>query len=225
VRISELSRESGVPTATIKYYLREGLLPPGERTSATQARYDAGHLARLRLIRALVGPARLSLATVRRVLETIDRPPDSALAMLGAASHALGTTEQTGTEGDRAGADRSGTDRSGADRSGADRAAARRIVADLGWSVTPDTPALADLAQALAAIEEAGLDLIGGGVQRYAEMARELADAEVATVPTDSPDAAIRQAVLGTVLIEPLLIALRRLALQDAAVRRFGAGS
>ncbi|HOZ59840.1 MAG TPA: MerR family transcriptional regulator, partial [Nakamurella multipartita] len=40
VRISELSRASGVPTATIKYYLREKLLHEGVLTSATQARYD-----------------------------------------------------------------------------------------------------------------------------------------------------------------------------------------
>jgi hypothetical protein len=38
----------------------------------------------------------------------------------------------------------------------------------------------------------------------------------------ESPQTAVRQAVLGTILIEPLLIALRRLALQDAAARRFG---
>lgn len=31
MRISELSRRSGVPMATIKYYRREGLLPEGAR--------------------------------------------------------------------------------------------------------------------------------------------------------------------------------------------------
>ena len=54
MRISELSSRSGVPVATIKYYLREGLLPAGERTSATQARYGDAHVERLRLVRALV---------------------------------------------------------------------------------------------------------------------------------------------------------------------------
>nr|MDT0525976.1 MerR family DNA-binding transcriptional regulator [Streptomyces sp. DSM 41633] len=37
MRLAELSERSGVPTATIKYYLREGLLPAGRRISATQA--------------------------------------------------------------------------------------------------------------------------------------------------------------------------------------------
>jgi len=42
-----------VSTATIKYYLREGLLRPGEAVGATQASYDEGHVERLRLIRVL----------------------------------------------------------------------------------------------------------------------------------------------------------------------------
>ncbi|RAC11977.1 MerR family transcriptional regulator, partial [Burkholderia multivorans] len=57
MRISELSRRSDVPVATIKYYLREGLLPAGERTSATQAVYTDAHVNRLALIRALLGQA------------------------------------------------------------------------------------------------------------------------------------------------------------------------
>jgi DNA-binding transcriptional MerR regulator len=56
--MAELSRSSGVPVATIKYYLREGLLPPGAATSATRAEYDEAHLRRLRLTRALEDPGR-----------------------------------------------------------------------------------------------------------------------------------------------------------------------
>ncbi|WP_346281659.1 MerR family DNA-binding transcriptional regulator, partial [Pseudonocardia sp.] len=33
MRMAELSARTGVPIPTIKFYLREGLLPPGERTS------------------------------------------------------------------------------------------------------------------------------------------------------------------------------------------------
>lgn len=201
MRISELSRVSGVPTATIKYYLREGLLHSGELTSATQARYDDSHVARLRLIRALLGPARLSVATTKSVLEAVDDPPESSFQLLGRASAAL--TAGGGEEDDPT---------------------ARELVDQLGWRIEPGTPALADLAAALSAIDEAQLSLIDGGVRRYAELIHEIATGEVSTVPTESPEAAIRQAVLGTVLIEPLMIALRRLALQDAAARRFSPG-
>ena len=72
MRISELSRTSRVPTATIKYYLRERLLHEGRLTSATQAQYDGTHVARLRLIRALLGPAGLSVVKARQVLDAVD---------------------------------------------------------------------------------------------------------------------------------------------------------
>jgi DNA-binding transcriptional MerR regulator len=200
VRISELSRRSGVPTATIKYYLREGLLPAGELTSATQAQYGESHVARLRLIRALLGPARLSIAAVRDVLATVDDPPESPLDLLGRVSMAVSAEPEPDE----------------------DLEPARRLVDRLGWRIAEDSPALADLARAVAAIEEAQLPLIDGGLERYAAVVGNLAVEEVGSVPTESPEASVRQAVLGTILIEPLLVALRRLALQDAAARRFG---
>ncbi len=46
MRISELSRRSGVSIPTIKYYLRDGLLPAGRATAANQADYDEDHLRR-----------------------------------------------------------------------------------------------------------------------------------------------------------------------------------
>src|SRR4028119_2159610 len=51
MRLSDLSAASGVPVATVKYYLREGLVPPGRLTAATQAQYAASHLPRPRLVR------------------------------------------------------------------------------------------------------------------------------------------------------------------------------
>ncbi len=73
MRISELSRQSGVPVATIKFYLREGLLPDGERTSAHPGPVRREHVARLRLIRALLGPGGLTVAKARDGA----RPPSS----------------------------------------------------------------------------------------------------------------------------------------------------
>lgn len=37
MRISELAKESGTPVATIKYYIREGLLPAGTPVNARQS--------------------------------------------------------------------------------------------------------------------------------------------------------------------------------------------
>jgi DNA-binding transcriptional MerR regulator len=68
MKISELSRRSGIPLPTIKFYIREGLLPAGERTAMTQAIYGEEHLERLSLIRALKDDAGLSLATITNML-------------------------------------------------------------------------------------------------------------------------------------------------------------
>ena len=89
MRISELSRVSGVPVATIKFYLREGLVPEGVRTSPNQAQYDDAHVQRLRLVRALVGVGGLSLAATKNVLGHIDEPTGLTLDLLGTAHQAV----------------------------------------------------------------------------------------------------------------------------------------
>ena len=74
---------------TIKYYLREGLLPAGVLTSPNQAHYDEEHLRRLRLVRALVDVGGLSIAAVRDVLAAIDTRGDSLHDKLGAVQEAI----------------------------------------------------------------------------------------------------------------------------------------
>ncbi|EKU47365.1 MerR family transcriptional regulator [Brevibacterium casei] len=199
MRISELSRRSDVPVATIKYYLREGLLPAGERTSATQAVYTEAHVNRLELIRALLGPARLSIEKAKRVLGVIDDPPDTFIGVLGAAQEA---TAQEPADAP-------------------DDGPALALIAELGWSVDPESVEVRQLASALRAVEAGGVEVLDGGLARYGRTIHDLAEAEVATVPTDEIDGAVRQAVLGTLLLEPVLLALRRLAQQDVATRRF----
>lgn len=54
------------------------------------------------------------------------------------------------------------------------------------------------------------------------EHMRQIAQYEIDSVPADSPTAAVSYVVLGTVLIEPLILALRRLAQAEASARRFG---
>ena len=89
MRISELSSRTEIPVATIKFYLRENLLHPGVRTAATQAQYDESHEARLRLIRALLGPGGLSVAAAHRVIRAVEEPPDSVYELLGVAATAV----------------------------------------------------------------------------------------------------------------------------------------
>lgn len=74
VRISDLAELSGVPTATIKYYLREGLLPgPDQRTGRTMAYYDARLAERVKAIKELQAERFLPLKIISELLE----PPPS----------------------------------------------------------------------------------------------------------------------------------------------------
>ena len=54
--LHELAETTGVSAASIKYYRREGLLPPGERITSTRQDYGRAHVERLafdRLVRIL----------------------------------------------------------------------------------------------------------------------------------------------------------------------------
>lgn len=201
MRISELSAQTGVPVPTIKYYLREGLLPEGERSAPTQAAYGEAHVQRLRVIRALI-TAGVSIAETRRVLDALDDPPEDAHRLLGTA-HAAITPP--------------------ADES-LDLSAAQEAVAGLGWKPGMcDDAVLHDVARALQGLKNAGFDLANGALPVYLKSMRDVADVEIAGVPTESVEAAVRYVVLGSVLVEPLLLALRRVAQQVASAERFGA--
>jgi AcrR family transcriptional regulator len=66
LKISELSRQSGVPKSTIHYYLREGLLHPPVKTGRTMAYYDSSHLDRLAAISRLRQDLRMPIAFLKQ---------------------------------------------------------------------------------------------------------------------------------------------------------------
>jgi DNA-binding transcriptional MerR regulator len=200
MRIGELARRGGVPVGTVKYYLREGLLPPGALTAATQATYDERHVQRLALVRALVGTGGLSIAGAAAVLRAIDDPPASRHGLLGEVAAALNPAP---------------------DADDADLEHARGLVARWGWRVKPDSPCLGQLAAALGGVRTIGHPDVDGLLDRYAGLMAELAEGDVAEVPAGPPAETVRFVVSAIVLLEPLLLALRRLAQEDASARRF----
>jgi DNA-binding transcriptional MerR regulator len=198
MRIAELSRRSGVPLPTIKYYVREGLLRPGELTSPNQAQYGEEHLRRLKLIRALVDVGDLSIAETRDVLASIDSPGKTLHETLGKAQHAVTPTLSTDVDEESLAV---------ASRE------VEELVARRGWQVKPTSPAWDLLAQVLATFHALGQDDLAGLIDDYAEAAERLAEAEVACV-LSRPDleSMLEGVVIGTVLGDSLLAALRRLA-------------
>ncbi len=70
VKISDLARLSGVPSPTIKHYMREGLLPePHQRTSRNMAYYDARLADRVKIIKELQHERFLPLKLIGDLLE------------------------------------------------------------------------------------------------------------------------------------------------------------
>jgi AcrR family transcriptional regulator len=78
--MSQLERVSGVPRTTIHFYLRERLLGPGLKTSATRALYSQRHLDRLSAVERLKKEG-LSLPDIKRQLgedwDLLDQPADN----------------------------------------------------------------------------------------------------------------------------------------------------
>ena len=70
-RIDELAQKAGLTVDTIRYYAREGLLPPPTKQGRNRL-YGAEHLERLDRIRELQ-TQRFSLAAIRAIVD-VDRP-------------------------------------------------------------------------------------------------------------------------------------------------------
>jgi DNA-binding transcriptional MerR regulator len=207
MRISELSRRSGVLVATIKYYLREGLMAGGEKSSTNQADYDDAHLARLRLIRALLEVGGLSIAGVRAVLGAIDDEDLPFGHAVGIAAHALPDAVPASAD--------AGTATLG-------RLRVERLVAERGWHVSAENSGFAVAARVLDDYVGLGRSDLTTTLDSYAEAAELVARVDIESVAAAPTRALMTETVvIGTVLGDALLSGLRRMAHEDAAVRRF----
>ncbi|MGC0365471.1 DNA-binding transcriptional MerR regulator [Rhodococcus sp. 27YEA15] len=205
MKISELAARSDIPVPTVKYYLREGLLMPGESTSATGAQYGEVHVRRLALVRAL-GGAGLAIPRIRTVLELVDDEVEetsrySDIERLGRAIGQLPPYIEPDREGEYP--------------------RARRILDRLGQVYEPEYVAVAQLEQALVGLEQAGLTLSDERLHAYGTHIRAIAEVEIALTPTDTHESIVKYAVLATAMYEPVLSALRRLAHQHLARQYF----
>ena len=79
LRMGELARASGVSAATIKHYLREGLLPEPMKTSRNMAYYPADFVERIRMIKQLQEERYMPLRVIKDLLE---EDPDRARALI-----------------------------------------------------------------------------------------------------------------------------------------------
>jgi DNA-binding transcriptional MerR regulator len=202
MRLAELCAETGVPSATVKYYLREGLLPAGERVSATRAEYGPAHVERLRLIRALVEGAGVGIEGVRRIVAAIEEPPPSQHDLFGEAQKAInGTPAATEVA-----------------------ASTREAVEALGW--VGCEPALLFLQAAMDTAARAGFPVSRERLVAYGSAMEDVAsfdvDALMADPAVETPSGALTHVAVGTVVTDDVLVALRRMAQEQESRRRFG---
>ncbi|TDD73589.1 MerR family transcriptional regulator [Actinomadura rubrisoli] len=209
MQISELSDRSGLTVQTIKFYIREGLLPKGSAVSATRSEYDRRHLERLRLISALREVGDLPVAAIQQIIAAIDDDGVSLHELFGTTQYAIGPHVAAPHDPHWRAA----------------REDVDALIRELGWSVTPRAPARDLLAHTFVALRRLGFPITLTDLRPYVRAATEVAEHEMARVTDEASRARTVQSLLvSTVLYEQVLTALHRLAQEDASARRFGTG-
>jgi DNA-binding transcriptional MerR regulator len=200
LRISDLSRLSGVPVPTIKFYLRERLLKPGQPTARNQAVYQDDHLRRIRLIRALTSIGGLDLSSLRELLSMVDDGKHGRDDVLRAVNRALTPQSDRAAEGGHP---------SHAEEVG-------EFVASLPWRPAPDSPAVDSLVQVVTALRELGCEADLTVFEPLVRLSGQVAKIENELVVSDDPGAA----VACTVLFDVLFNVLHRVAHEHYATVR-----
>lgn len=206
MRVSELAATAGVALSAVKFYQREGLLPPGERIAPNQVSYSAVHVQRLRLVRALVETGGLSVAKTKKVIAALDHPGSSLADTFGVAQHAMHLT-RTGV-----------TDRP----SDPSRQRILDLCRERHWVVSEDNPGVDGAARALDGLRAVDFHAPDDYLTDYAGAAELAADADLRILLTlAGRDRAAEIMVVGTVLGDHLFAGLRRIAQQDATTEMF----
>ncbi|MDO5513362.1 MerR family transcriptional regulator [Corynebacterium sp.] len=204
--MAELSQTSGVSVPTIKYYLREGLLPPGRHVKTNQSLYSRDHLTRLKLIAVLSGIARLSLAEIKLVLGELDGPGTVVDTMAAMQNALVGrSTRDVEAHEDEA------------------RAMLGEIVDERRWNVRRGSEAYEAAVRALARLHTTDLSWDRDMIAEYASHAEAMGALDVRTLSLEgSSDDLLVQMVTGTLLRRQLVDALILLAQQHTTRQMMG---
>ncbi|CAN7462896.1 MerR family transcriptional regulator [Arthrobacter sp. LjRoot14] len=203
MQLKELSERSGVSAASIKYYLREGLLPAGAAVHATRAQYSARHVERLELIQALRRIVGLNIEQIRGLLRMAD---DGAprLDLLAAVQSVVLELDTSATAGGSVGTP-----------------ATDAVVRLRGW---PDYPSDARnaLNAHLALMESLNIRVSPEVLGTYSKAMDDVAGIDIAaTTAPDSVDELIFTAAVGMHMHSRLLLKLLAFAQASHAIRRY----
>lgn len=210
ILLQELSAASGCSAASIKYYRREGLLPPGERLTATRQEYAPAHLERLQLIRVLREMAGAPIARIRRLTALLDDPEVPLIRSLEEAQAiTLGADGESPDDAEER----------------PEHPSVGVLLERLGWPDIDSLPRRA-LDRVLRSLEGWEMPADPDTLLNYARPMAEIAKGELAFVhsgstPGDepSPDAVVLRAVAGTIAFDRLVQVLRALAHTSLSVQ------
>jgi DNA-binding transcriptional MerR regulator len=193
--VSELADRADVPLATVKYYLREGLLPAGETTGPRRAEYGEEHLRRLRVLRLLREVGGVPVTSLRQVADALD---DDSLPV----HDVMTLVADVITTGPTIDADPASLD------------IVDQVLAGMGWDgVRPESMDRLRLAALISLLNGPGP--LGASVEVlsfYAGVADHLARAEIALVDHETERSLLlEQMVTGSVLYGQVFELLRQL--------------
>jgi DNA-binding transcriptional MerR regulator len=193
--VSELAERADVPVATVKYYLREGLLPPGDVTGPRRAEYDEAHVRRLRILRALREVGSAPVAALQVIVDAVEddsRPMHDVLCQI---SDELSPPLPV---------------------DGPEQAAAPQVnavIAGVGWTgVRKDAAARLRLAELVQLVSDELLTVDAGILAYYAQLADELCRTELALIDrTKDRQGTLEDMLVGEAVFGEVLTLLRRL--------------
>ena len=208
MRISELSQTTGVPVPTIKYYLREGLLPDGVKRTPRLTEYDERHVRRLGLLRILREVGQVPVDGLKQLVAAGGGTDGSVHELFAAAAEALCPVPPAG---------------------GPLRAVTRDIAAKLieqaGWTnVRADSSDRENLAAALEVIATHDTHPRDPAeIAPYLRLADEVARYEIGHLDNSKDRLGLlEEMVVGQVVFGQVLAILRRLAEEHHSYDRFG---
>lgn len=195
-----------MPIPTVKFYLRESLLPSGTPTARNQARYDESHLERLRLIRALTTVGGLEIGAVRNLLAVLEDPGVTLAGVYGVLEE-VGLTALPypagfdGVDGARANID--------------------ALADKLGWDDEVTRSGRESLVQVLTTLRVLGCDADAKFFLAFAHAAACVVDAEMSLLK-ETDDDAKGEAMVRSVLYDVLMSVMLRTVRQHQVAARFG---
>nr|WP_240974616.1 MerR family transcriptional regulator [Arthrobacter sp. SF27] len=198
--MKELSHASGVSVASIKFYLREDLLQPGEPGSANRAEYTQEHLDRLELIRLLRQVVGLGLDKIKTLTSAVDNPEVDVLNLLGLAqATVLGLPAEAVP----------------------DHRWTTELMSGGRWLDAP-SPARNSLSELFGQMEELGMAPDATVLSAYAAAVDQVAALDIGHVAEQSTrDQMVRTVAMGTFLYSKLLLRMLALAQTSRAMQRF----